>query len=58
MIAATLVRTWFVAAPEVPEIANAIAKIKTPACAGRVFGRTPGLAQSLEFNLEVMAINQ
>jgi len=56
MIAATLVRTWFAATPEIPGIANAIAKIKTPAWAGGVFERTPGLAQSLEVNLGVMAI--
>jgi len=56
MIAATLVITWLVAAPEIAGIANAIAKTKTPACAERVVGRTAGLAQSLEVNLVVMAI--
>jgi len=56
MMAATLVRTWLVAAPEIAGIANAIAKTKTPACAERVAGRTAGLAQSLEVNLVVMAI--
>jgi len=56
MIAATFVITWLVAAPEIAGIANAIAKIKTPACAEQVFERAPGLAQSLEVNLGVMAI--
>jgi len=56
IIAATLVRTWLVAAPEIAGIANAIAKTKTPACAERVVGRTAGLAQLLEVNLMVMAI--